>query len=339
LVNVSLALLPVLSFLAALVFMDSFKLLTTRSVLLALGAGGAAAFAGEWVNAALVDAWALGPATFSRYVSPVTEECLKSLYVVWLLRRDRIGFLVDAAILGFAVGAGFALVENVEYLRGLAEPRATLWIVRGFGTALLHGAATAILAMIARALADRRPGHRLAGVLPGLLAAAAIHSLFNHFVLPPLAATGLMLVVMPLAFVLVFERSEAATREWLGVGLDDELDLLQSIRSGRVLSTRVGAYLQSLTARFPATSVADMLCLIRVQLELSIRAKGFLLAREAGFDAPVGEDVRSNLQELRYLEQAIGPTGLLAVRPIMRHRSRDLWQIYRLAEATPGRTA
>lgn len=331
--NVALALLPVLSFLAALVFMDSFKLLTTRSVLMALFAGAVAALAGQWVNAALVDGWAFGAAAFSRYVTPATEECLKSLYLIWLLRRDRVGFLVDAAILGFAVGAGFALVENVEYLRGLAEPRTHLWIARGFGTALLHGAATAILAMIARALADRRPGHRLAGVLPGLLAAAAIHSLFNHFVLPPLAATGLMLVVLPVAFVLVFERSEAATREWLGVGLDDELELLESIRSGTVLSTRVGAFLQSLTSRFPAASVADMLCLVRVQLELSIRAKGFLLAREAGFDAPVGEDVRGNLQELRYLEQAIGTTGLLAVRPILRRSSRDLWQIYRLAEA------
>jgi hypothetical protein len=187
--------------------------------------------------------------------------------------------------------------------------------------------------MIAQAVSERRPGRRAAGVLAGLLAAAAIHSLFNHFVLPPLASTGLVLVVLPVAFVLVFERSEAATREWLGVGLDDELQLLEAIRSGRVLSTRVGAYLQSLTSRFPAASVADMVCLVRVQLELSIRAKGLLLAREAGFDAPLGEDVRANLQELRYLEQAIGTTGLLAVRPILRRSSRDLWQFYRLAEA------
>ncbi len=34
-----------------------------------------------------------------------------------------------------------------------------------------------------------------------------------------------------------------------------------------------------------------------------------------------------------YLEKAIGRTGLLAVRPILRRSSRDLWQIYKLAEA------
>ena len=75
-----------------------------------------------------------------------------------------------------------------------------------------------------------------------------------------------------------------------------------------------------------------MLCLLRIHLELSIRAKGLLLAREAGFDVPAGPDVRANLRELRYLEQALGTTGRLAVKPILRRTSRDLWQLYKLEE-------
>jgi hypothetical protein len=117
------------------------------------------------------------------------------------------------------------------------------------------------------------------------------------------------------------------------VGLDDELELLESILSGEVLATRIGTYLRSLLARFPGAAVADMLCLLRIHLELSIRAKGLLLARESGFDVPVGEDVRAKLGELRYLEGAIGRTGLLAVKAILRRSSRDLWQVYKLAEA------
>ena len=53
----------------------------------------------------------------------------------------------DAAIYGFAVGTGFALVENVYYLLSLPGAPAALWIVRGFGTAVMHGGTTAILAM------------------------------------------------------------------------------------------------------------------------------------------------------------------------------------------------
>ena len=331
-VNATVAVLPVLLFLVALVLMDSFKLVPGRSVLAALLAGALGAVAASAVNAALEEAGGLSVPVLSRYGAPAVEEALKALYVFYLVRRGRIGFLVDAAILGFAVGTGFALVENLEYLRSLPERRLLLWIVRGFGTALLHGGATALFAILTKALSDRHHGRALAllAFAPGLLLAVALHSLFNHFLLPAVASTLLLLVVLPLLMVAVFGRSERATRAWLGVGLDTDLELLGSILSGSVLRTRVGAYLESLKAHLPGPVVADMLCLLRIQLELGIRAKGLLLAREAGLDLPVGDDVRANLQELRYLERAIGPTGLLAMKPIVRRSSRSLWEVYLL---------
>ena len=328
--NVAVALLPVLLFLVLLVFLDSFKLVSLRSVLVALLAGGAAAAAGAEANAWLLDATGLALPTLSRYVAPLVEETLKALWIVVLLRRGRVGFLVDAAILGFAVGAGFALVENVEYLHELSEPRVLLWLARGFGTAILHGATTAVFAIRAKMLADRHPSRPALAVLPGLLAATAIHSAYNHFFLPPVAAAGVLLVVA------VFERSERATRDWLGIGLDTDLELVESITSGRALDTRLGEYLRTLKQRFPGEVVADMLCLVRIQAELAIRAKGLLLAREAGLAAPVGDDVRANLAELRYLERSIGRTGLLALKPVLRRSARDLWQVYFLEESGGG---
>jgi RsiW-degrading membrane proteinase PrsW (M82 family) len=333
LVNVLVALLPAVAFLVVLVFLDSFKLVSPRSVTQAILAGAAAALVGLWLNEWLRDALHVQPLAFSRYVAPLTEEILKGLYVAWLLRRKRVGFVVDGAILGFAVGAGFALVENVEYLSSLADTRVWLWIVRGFGTAVLHGATTAILAILAKVLSDRHPDRLLMALAPGLATAVGIHSLFNHVLLPPLAATGILLLALPPLLVVVFERSEQATRDWLGVGLDDEVELLRSILSAEIAEGRVGSYLRSLKTRFPGTVVADMLCLLRIQLELSIRAKGLLLAREAGFDVPVEDDVRANLEELRYLEKSVGPTGLLAAKPILRRSSRDLWQLYVLEQA------
>ena len=53
--NVAVALLPVLLFLALLVFLDSFKLVSLRSVLVALGAGALAALVAARVNIALMD--------------------------------------------------------------------------------------------------------------------------------------------------------------------------------------------------------------------------------------------------------------------------------------------
>ncbi len=331
--NIAVALLPVLLFLGLLVLLDSFKLLSWRSVLTALVAGAAAALVGAQLNAWLLDTTSASPALFSRYVAPPVEEALKAVWVVVLLRRGRVGFLVDAAILGFAVGAGFALVENVEYLRELSQSGLGLWLVRGLGTAVLHGATTAIFAILAKGLGERHPEHALVALAPGYLAAVLIHSAYNHHLLPPVLSAGVLLVGLPLLVIAVFERSERRTRDFLGVGLDTDLEVVESISSGQALETRIGHYLRSLKERFPGEAVADMLCLLRIQAELSIRAKGLLLAREAGLEAPVGDDVRDRLTELRYLERSIGRTGLLAMKPIVRQDARALWQVYLLEEA------
>ena len=331
--NIAVALLPVLLFLGLLVLLDSFKLVSLRSVLMALVAGAAAALGGAQLNAFLLDATGVAPAAFSRYGAPPLEEALKALWLVFLLRRGRIGFLVDAAILGFAVGAGFALVENVEYLRALSQSGLGLWLVRGLGTAILHGATTAIFAILAKGFGERHPERPLLVLIPGFLAAVSIHSAYNHHSLPPVLSAGVLLAGLPLLVILVFERSERRTRDFLGVGLDTDLEVVETIASGQALETRIGHYLRSLKEHFPGEVVADMLCLLRIQAELSIRAKGLLLAREAGLEAPVGADVRERLTELRYLERSIGRTGLLAMKPIVRHDAGALWQVYLLEEA------
>src|SRR5688500_13311358 len=118
--NVVAALLPAIAFLVLLFMMDSFKLVSYRAVAFALAAGAASALAAIVLHEWLLTSSELSLVTFTRYVAPVTEECLKAAYVVVLLHRRRFGFLVDAAVIGFAVGAGFALVENIYYLDYLA---------------------------------------------------------------------------------------------------------------------------------------------------------------------------------------------------------------------------
>ena len=328
--NAALALVPVLAFLGVLVLMDSFKLVPIRSVVRLILAGALAAFVGARLHGLILDSALISDVTLSRYLAPVTEELLKALPLVFLLARKRIGFLVDAAILGFAVGAGFALVENLEYLRALGQGSVFLWIVRGFGTAVLHGGTTSIMAVLSKSLEERHPGAGVAVCLPGLAVAVAIHSLFNHFILPPVVMTLVLFVTLPFLLVGVFAQSEKGTRAWLGAGFDSDVDMLQSTLGQDVTETRVGRYLLSLRSRFDGPVVADMMCLLRVHLELSIRAKGILMAREAGLPIEIGDDVRDNLNELRYLERSIGATGRLALQPMLQTSSRHLWQIYML---------
>jgi RsiW-degrading membrane proteinase PrsW (M82 family) len=327
-----LGLLPVCCFLAALVYLDSYKLVPIRRVLAVIALGCLTAALSYPFSLVGLELIGLEFTAYTRYMAPAIEEALKAAIVIILLRQNRIGFLVDAAILGFAVGAGFAILENLYFLRILPETQLGTWIVRGFGTAVMHGGATAIFAITTHAIVGKRQTVGGAAFLPGYLVAVVTHSVFNHFFFAPIINTLSVLLILPLLLVVVFDRSEKAVSEWLGMGFDADTELLELINSGEFSTSRVGLYLHSLKEKFAGPIVADLLCYLRLHTELSIRAKGVLMMRESGFDSPVGETTRSKLEELRYLEGSIGTTGILAMKPFMQMSQKDLWKIYVLSE-------
>jgi RsiW-degrading membrane proteinase PrsW (M82 family) len=339
LLSALIALLPVLVFLLLLILFDSFKLVPTSMFVRALGAGLVAAIVAAFTQSWLVSQFALDSQTLIRYVAPVIEETLKMLFVLWALFRRRIGFLVDAAILGFAIGAGFAVGENLQYLQHLPNRSIWMWIVRGFGTALLHGLTTAVIAIGAKTLIDWRPDRIWLAVVAPWAGAVVLHSAFNHALVSPLLAAAVVMFVLPLVVLVVFTQSERKTREWVGAGLDLDMELLQLVKSAEFSGTRFGRYLAELRSRFPGPVVADMFCLLQLDLELAIRAKGMLMAREAGLSVPVDEALRARLAERSYLEKAIGRTGLLALRPLQVTSDFDHWHRHLLREARPGRPA
>ena len=326
-------LLPVLSFLAVLLYLDSYKLVKLRAVVAVVGCGMVVAGAAALANGFLLERIPIGFTAFTRYVAPLTEEVLKGLVIVALVRAHRIGFLVDAAIFGFAVGAGFATVENLQYLQLFPDASMGTWNVRGFGTAIMHGGATAIFAVMGLAMLDRAGRSGLLAFAPGLLVAVLLHSAFNHFFVSPKLSTLGIAVAVPLLLYAVFEASERAVGSWLGHGFDADTEMLGLINSGRLSDSPVGKYLHTLKDRFKGPVVADLLCYLRLYTELALRAKGILIMRENGFDVPVDEATRAKFAEMRYLEGSIGKTGLLAIQPMLHMSRKDLWQLYMLGKS------
>ncbi|HEY8182016.1 MAG TPA: PrsW family glutamic-type intramembrane protease [Thermoanaerobaculia bacterium] len=308
-----LAFLPVSLFLLALIYLDSFKLVRPRVLIELIVIGCLAAAAGLLINYWLLR---LGVSRYmlTRYDAPAVEEILKAIPIIVMLRDRQIGFLIDAAICGFAVGTGFALAENLYFVSSLAAAPPALWIVRGFGTAIMHGGTTAIMAMMMKALWPR-----LAPA--GIIVAFALHSLFNHFVLSPAMSTLVIILVLPPLMVLVFAQSERHVRQWLGTGFDLDAELLKAMSSGEFAESGAGQYLQSLREHFDGAVLADMLCYLRLQSELSLRVKGVLMLRESGFPVKKDGEVKEKLSELRYLRGTMGKTGELALAPLL----RDIW--------------
>jgi RsiW-degrading membrane proteinase PrsW (M82 family) len=326
--RIALALLPVLMFLAALRVLDSYKLVSLRTVGTALAAGAVAAGVCYGINTVVFLQLHGNPDTYIHFGAPVVEELAKGAFWVFLVATARVAFMVDSAICGFAIGAGFALVENVSYLAVLTGRGFGVWLMRGFGTAVMHGGVAAIGAFMAVYLSESRQWHGARQFAPGLAVAMMLHSLFNLDVLSPAGSTAVTVAGLTLIFIVVFYFSERSLHRWLGGKLDRDIDMIAMISSGEFKQTPQGAYLMSLNGAFPPEVRGDMLTLLHLTLELSARAKGDLMRREAGLEVPPDPALESHFKELRYLEKSIGPTGMLALRPLLSQTPRDLWEMH-----------
>ena len=325
-------LLPVLSFLAALLYLDSYKLVKLRAVIAVVACGALVAGASYLANDGILEIVSVDLTHFSRYVAPVSEELLKGLVIVALIRAHRVGFLVDAAIFGFAVGTGFAMVENLYFLGLIPDAGLGTWIVRGFGTAIMHGGATAIFAVMGLAMLERAGRVSLQALLPGFALAVLVHSGYNHLAYSPRLSTLASILVLPPLLYVVFLRSEKTVGHWLGTGFDADAEMLRLIHSGHLTDSPVGLYLHTLKEKFRGPVVADIVCYLRLYTELSLRAKGMLIMRESGFGVPLDDPTKAKFAEMRYLEASIGKTGLLAIQPMLHMNHKELWQLYMLGK-------
>lgn len=323
--KIVIALLPVVVFLLFLILMDSFKLVKIPYLILCILWGMLCAVGSYFINSFILTETGVERQILSRYIAPAIEETLKMAVILFIIRKGKVGFMIDGAIYGFGVGAGFALIENIWYLSELNSASLLLWTVRGFGTAIMHGGTTSVFSILLMQAFDKRTG-RFLPVLYSWLAAILIHSFFNHFVLPPVATMFFTLVIIAVAEYIIFRYSEKNLRKWLELEFDSEVKLLMMIRKGQFARTHAGEYLTSIKYRFSQMAVVDMLAYIALYLELSIKAKSRLMLHEAGLPVGRDESVSDRLAELKALEKNIGLTGILAISPVLRISRRDLWK-------------
>ena len=236
--KIAVSLLPAIIMLLVFIFMDSYKLMDIKSVLIAIAIGSLAAIISYFVNDPVVeniskqlnanvdDVWKY----YSRYGAPIVEEFFKGAILVYLIRASKIGFNIDAAIYGFGLGAGFAIIENLYYVYVLGvETNLTVFIIRGFGTAIMHGGTMTLFAIIAKTMTDRKIWGKWGGFIPGFFTAALFHSFYNHFFFNPLILTLLNVITIPVILMLIFKRSEKFLQNWLGVGFDTDQVLLDMV--------------------------------------------------------------------------------------------------------------
>ena len=333
-VHWALALIPVLVMLAIFIWLDAFALMSSREVTLLLVAGGLGALAAWPVSGRLIDTLPIGFSLYSRFVAPWLEEAIKAVVIIGLFRLNRIGYKLDAVISGFAIGAGFSVVENIFYLTMFPEYGTGTWLVRGFGTAIMHGTTLACLAAIAHEFAERETraaaadyDFNLLWFVPGYGVAVALHTAFNQFPDRPMLAMMGAILIAPVILIAVLSLGTAEAQRWLAAECSAHRAQVEALRAGRWPDGPAGQKIAALTARMNPENAKRVRRYWELQAWLVAEAEETMMEEAAGdavFDAA---EVRSAIAELDGLKAALGRSTFTALQAVLPFSRNDYWEV------------
>jgi RsiW-degrading membrane proteinase PrsW (M82 family) len=215
-----------LGFLYIIWMLDIYALSEGHVLLGSLGWGIAAFLSALIVQTDLVQARVLSFTQVTFYSAPVLEEVLKALLLFWLASRLRLLHALDGMAYGFAIGTGFALSENLFYIRSTPHDALSLAIARVLSVSLMHAYTTAIVGTVAGGSTHLLGRDRYARGAAALALAIFLHSMFNRLVawMDPLwrlplamgiGLSGTALIIFLLEYML---RSDVLADVWTLVG-------------------------------------------------------------------------------------------------------------------------
>ena len=269
-------------------------------------------------------------------IHPVIEELVKSIPLLILAFRKRIAFFIDSVICGAAVGGGFSFLENIFYLVLGDSVDLSTGLFRGLEVALIHMGCSAIIAagmMMAVRQTERKRSRMpmstndIIKTTALFVVALAFHIFHNTFQFTPIMQFFWVLAVTVGMIAVVYFYDIDMTHRWLDKGLDMQINLLRSIEGGHLLNTPTGTFLESVKELFPPNVYFDIICYVRLQIELSVAAKTRFMLHEVGMDEPLEANKKelymSQFVELCELEKNIGPSAKMTIAPIVKLSPAD----------------
>ena len=334
-----LALVPVLLLLAIFVWLDAFKLMSLHEILFLLFLGGCGALASWPVAGRFLDALPIGFNSYSRYVAPWIEEAIKAVIMIGLFRFNRIGYKLDAVISGFAIGAGFSVIENIIYLIRFPDYGAGTWLVRGLGTAVMHGTTLAILAATAHEFAERETREsagdfdfHLWWFLPGYLAAVAIHTTFNQFPDRPMISLMGAAILAPIILIVIFNFGTAEAQRWLAAEYAAHQAQLETLQAGQWPDLPAGKRISALAARLGAENEKRVRRYWELQAWLVVEAEETMMEEAAGDVSVDKAHVHAAFAELDGLRRALGRSAHTALTALLPFSRNDYWEVSELRQ-------
>jgi protease PrsW len=334
----AVALIPVLIMLGMFIWLDVFKLMTFWETVGLLVLGALTAGAAYPVSGTFLDALPLGFSNYSRFVAPWIEELVKGLAVVGLFWFNRIGYKLDAVISGFAIGAGFSVVENILYLTRYPELTTNVWMVRGLGTAVMHGTTCAVLAATAHEFAERETrdavsefNFNLLWFVPGYLIAVAIHTAFNQFPDKPLLAMIGILAVAPFVIMAIFRFGAVEAQKWLSEEREGTRVALAAWEAGKYPDDASGRKIAALIERSDEKTATAMREYCQLLTWLLLQAEDTLHGQLSDTEKLHGEG-KKVFERIDQLKRELGRTNVVTLRAMLPFSRNDYWEISELKE-------
>jgi RsiW-degrading membrane proteinase PrsW (M82 family) len=133
------------------------------------------------VNALLTNVFSMEMTEFTIRITPVTEEILKAIPVLFFARE--ISNKRESIItISLAVGIGFAVMENSFVLLNSIDSVSILWaVMRGFGTGMMHGMCTFLVGS-GFSFINKNKKLFIVGTFSLMSLAITYHSVFNMLV-------------------------------------------------------------------------------------------------------------------------------------------------------------
>ena len=138
-------------------------------------------------------------------ITPITEEIIKALPILYcaiVITDERRTLIANA----FAVGVGFALLENMIIMLQSINEVTIFWaLIRGFGSGMVHGLCTVMVGYGISYIRKRRKLF-VCGTFALLSAAITYHAVYNVLVQSQFRMAGILLPILTYIPAIYFVR-------------------------------------------------------------------------------------------------------------------------------------
>ncbi len=262
------------------------------------------------------------------FAAPIIEEILKSAFLIILVRRLVLRYAADGMAYGFAIGIGFAIVENITYVINNPDTGLQLAMTRSLSISLVHGFTTAIVGTVAGASLPFPNRTRINRFLLSLVLVMLIHGSFN-FVVRNLSGAELLLTALGMGLgsvvVIIVIMRRTLDREGQAI----QLELSGVLSAGELAATRNPEVMAQLLAQHRGTIGENRTNLIQryvtLQAQRGILRKNIALSPNPKLVETLNRQLQTTEQQLDVLRGSMGLYTWIWLRSVLPSEESNLW--------------